>query len=112
MSPPSHLPPHPTPQLVTESQFEFPESSSKFPLTICFTRGIVNFYVTLSVYLPFFLLSPHLSTGLFLHYHPENKLISAISSNSIYMCQQYTMYIFLFLAYFTLYNRLKFRPPH
>ena len=57
MSPPSHLPPHPTLQLVTEPLFEFPESYSKFPLAIYFTYDIVNFYITLSIHLPFSLLS-------------------------------------------------------
>ena len=31
--------------------------------------------------------------------------------NSIYMCY-YTVLVFFFLAYFTLYNRLQFPPPH
>ena len=35
----------------------FPESDSKFPLAICFTHGIVNFCITLSLHLPFSLLS-------------------------------------------------------
>ena len=46
--PPSHLPPHPTLQPVTEPLFEFAESYSKFPLTICFTYGITNLYITLN----------------------------------------------------------------
>ena len=57
--PPSHLPPHPSLQPVTEPLCEFPESYSKFPLAICFTYG-VNFYVTLCIHLPFsFLSCPH-----------------------------------------------------
>ena len=52
-------PPHPTLQPVTEPLFEFPESHSKVPLAISFTYGIVNFYVTLSIHLPFCLLSCH-----------------------------------------------------
>ena len=63
MSPPSwtSLPsPSPSPlQPVTEPLFEFPESHCKFPLAIYFTHGIVNFYVTLSIHLPFSLLSSH-----------------------------------------------------
>ena len=31
--------------------------------------------------------------------------------NSIYMCK-YTVLVFFFLAYFTLYNRLQFHPSH
>ena len=90
LSPPAHLPPHPTLQPVTEPVFEFPESYSKFPLAICFTHGL-QISVTLSIHLPFSLLSSHLAHRsvlcLFLHCCPENKVISAISSDSIYMCQ-------------------------
>ena len=46
MSPPSHLPPHPTLQLVTEPLFELPESHSKFPLAIYFPYGNISFPVT------------------------------------------------------------------
>ena len=54
------LPPisFPTPP-VAEPQFEFSGSYIKFPLAICFTYGIVNFYVTLSIHLPLSLLSSH-----------------------------------------------------
>ena len=41
------------------------------------------------------------SLCLFLHCCPENKFMSAISSDSINMCQ-YMIFIFLFLTYFTL----------
>ena len=86
------------------------ESYSKFPSAICFTHGIVNFCVTLSIRLLSSLLSSHLvhrsfSLCLFLRCCPENKSISAISSDSIYTCQ-YTIFIFLFPTYFTLYNGL------
>ena len=38
--------------------------------------------------------------------------ITVISfQNSIYVCQ-YTVLVFLFLTYFTLYNRLQFHPSH
>ena len=37
------------------------------------------------------------------HYH--------LSKFHIYMCS-YTVLVFFFLAYFTLYNRLQFHPPH
>ena len=39
------------------------------------------------------------------------KVIVTIFLNSIYM-HYYTVLVFLFLAYFTLYNRLQFHPPH
>ena len=63
MSPPSHLPPIylPTPHFsLPQPLFEFPELYRKFPLAICFAHGIVNFYATLSIHLPFSLLSFHL----------------------------------------------------
>ena len=39
------------------------------------------------------------------------SVIITIFLNSIYMCQ-YTVLVFFFLTYFTLYNRLQFHPPH
>ena len=39
------------------------------------------------------------------------KVIINIFLNSIYMCQ-YTVLVFFFLAYFTMYNRLQFHPTH
>ena len=39
------------------------------------------------------------------------RIIITIFLNSVYMCQ-YTVLVFLFLAYFTLYNRLQFHPSH
>ena len=107
--PSSHLPPHPTLQPVTEPLLEFLESYSKCPLAIYFTYGVVDFYVTLLIHLPFSLLSfpcVHRSIlCLFLHCCPENKFISAVSLDSIYVCQ-YTIFIFFSLTYFTLYSRL------
>ena len=39
------------------------------------------------------------------------RVIIIIFLNSIYM-RYYTVLVFFFLAYFTLYNRLQFHPPH
>ena len=39
------------------------------------------------------------------------KVIVTIFLNSIYM-RYYTVLMFFFLAYFTLYNQLQFHPPH
>ena len=39
------------------------------------------------------------------------RVIVTFFLNSIYM-HQYTVLVFFFLAYFTLYNRLQFHPPH
>ena len=80
-----------------------------------FTYGMVNFCVTLCMHLPFSLLSSTVSICPYVYsvclFLPEKKFFSAISSESIYMCQ-YTIFIFLFLTYFTLYNRLYFHPHH
>ena len=40
-----------------------------------------------------------------------HRVIVTIFLNSIYM-RYYTVLVFFFLAYFTLYNRLQFHPPH
>ena len=39
------------------------------------------------------------------------RVIFTIFLNSVYM-HQYSVLVFFFLAYFTLYNRLQFHPPH
>ena len=39
------------------------------------------------------------------------RVIVTIFLNSIHMCQ-YTVLVFFFLAYFTLYSRLQFHPSH
>ena len=54
---PSPSPTHPP--ACRRALFEFPQSYSEFPLAIYLTYGIVNFYVTLSVHLPFSLNSSH-----------------------------------------------------
>ena len=41
----------------------------------------------------------------------QYRVIVTLFLNSIYM-QYYTVLVFFFLAYFTLYNRLQFHPPH
>ena len=42
---------------------------------------------------------------------PACRIIGTIFLNSIYM-SQYTVFVFLFLTYLTLYNRLQVHPPH
>ena len=61
--------PFPPLKVVTEPQFEFPESYSKFPLALYFTYGNVNFHVTLSIHLALSFL-PTLSLWIF----PEHWL--------------------------------------
>ena len=48
---------------------------------------------------------------LFLLCFPENKFTSTIFLNYIYM-HQYTIFLFIFLTYFPLYNRLQVHLPH
>ena len=47
----SHLPPIPTPLVVTKPRFEFPESYSKFPLTVYFIYGSICIRATLPIHL-------------------------------------------------------------
>ena len=42
---------------------------------------------------------------------PTTRFISTIFLDSIYM-RQHTVFVFLFLNYFTLYDRLQIHPPH
>ena len=49
LEPPSRLPSHPTPLVVTEHQFALPESYSKFPPAVCFAYGT---HVFVSIVLP------------------------------------------------------------
>ena len=96
-------------RLITEPLFELLEPQSKFPLAIYFTYGNVSFHVILHTSHP--LVPPTTpcpyicSLCLCLHCCLENKSISTLFLDSIYMCQ-YMIFLFLFLTYFTLYNRL------
>ena len=51
------------------------------------------------------------SIHLCLFFYFAYRVIINIFLNSIYMCQ-YTVMVFIFLAYFTLYNGLQFHPSH
>ena len=42
---------------------------------------------------------------------PDTRFISTIFLDSIYL-HQHTVFVFLFLTYFTLYDRLQVHPPH
>ena len=45
------------------------------------------------------------------YFHPTSRFISTIFLDSTYV-HQYMIFVFLFLTYFTLYNRLQVRPLH
>ena len=51
------------------------------------------------------------SQHLHLYSCPTTRFMSTIFLDSIYMCQ-HTVFVFLFLTYFTLYDRLQVHPPH
>ena len=98
--------PIPPLQVDTEPLFEFPGSYSKFSLALYFTYINVSFHI--SLFINFTLSSPILcpyicQLCLFLHCCPANKFISTIFLDSIHMLQHM---IFIFLTYFTVYNRL------
>ena len=108
MSPPSHLSPYPSLQPVTETLFEFPESYSEVPLAVCFTRGIVNFYVILSLHLPFSLLSFPLSIDLF-----STSVSPLLPWKYIHQCHLFRLHVYvsvynIYISFsdFSLYNRL------
>ena len=102
LKPPS--PSHPS-ELSQNTSFGVPLSYSKFSLAIyCTYISMLQCYSLKSSHL----LSPQLcpevcSLSLHLHCCPVGMLISTIFLDSIYM--HYYM-IFVFLTYFTLYNRL------
>ena len=69
--------------MVTEPLFEFPESYSKFLLAIYLQMVMeVSLLLSPDTFYP----PPAVSIGLFLNCCPENKSISAIFLDSIYVC--------------------------
>ena len=112
--PPSHLPPHAIP-------LGHPSASALSPCLlhpswtgdlfhtwwyICFD-ALLSDHHTLA-----FSQSPKVcSIHLCLFFCLAYRVIITIFLNSIYMCE-YTVLVFIFLAYFTLYNGLQFYPSH
>ena len=113
--PPSH-PPYPTP--LGGHRADLPVQCSCFPLAIYFIFGSVYMSVLLSHFIPAYP-SPSLcpqvhSLCLRLYSCPTPRLIRTMFFSfldSIYVCQ-HTVFVFLFLTYFTLYDRLQVHPPH
>ena len=111
------LPP-PTPYHLSGSS---PCTSPKHPVSCIEHRLALHFlYDSIHVSMPFSQIIPPSpspsesklrSTHLCLFCCLAYRVIIAIFLNSAYMCQ-YTVLVFFFLAYFTLYNRLQFHPPH
>ena len=110
--------PIPPLQVVTKHRADLPVLCSCFPLASYFTFGSVYVSVLLSHFVP---ASPSLypyrvcpqvhSVRLHVYSCPAPRFIRTIFlKNSIYMCQ-HTVFVFLFLTYFTLYDRLQVHPP-
>ena len=85
---------------------------SKFPLAICFIHGNVSVSVLLSQFVPPSPFPAVFTSFLYLRLCscPAIKFISTIFLNSIYLCWS-TVFVSLFLTYFSLYNRLKVHLP-
>ena len=93
LEPPSHLPPIPSLQVVTEHQVELPVSYSKFPLAVCFTYG--NEYVSMM----FFSSSSHPLLP------PLCPQVYCLSASSLLPCRQvYQHHLSRFHIYVLLYN--------
>ena len=111
--------PIPPLQVVTEHQADLPALCSCFPLAIYFTFGSVYMSMPLSHFVPAYP-SPspypqlHSLEGLHLYSCLAPRFLMTIFCfvlDSIYTCQ-HTVFVFLFLTYFSLYDRLQFYPPH
>ena len=109
--PPIHLPPTPSSGFPQSTSFECSTSYIKIALVIYFTYG--NIHYPLKSYQSCLLpqnpevFSLHLCLFCCLAY----RISIIIFLNSIYM-HLYTVLVFLFLTYFTLYNRLQSHSPH
>ena len=114
--PPSLLPIPPL-QVVIKHRADLPVLCGCFPLAIYFTFGSIYKSMSLSHFVPAYP-SPspcpqvH-SLHLCLYSCPAPRFFITIFFflHSIYMCQ-HTVFVFLFLTYFTLYDRLQVHPPH
>ena len=115
-----HLPPTlpiPPLQVDTKHRANHPVLCGCFPLAIYFTFGRV--YMSM---LPFYFVPAYPSTPRVLNsslyvciFIPVLPLGSSerifFLLDSVYMCQ-HTVFVFIFLTYFTLYDRLQVHPPH
>ena len=102
-------------QVVTKHRADLPVLCSYFPLVLYFTFGNVYRSVLLSHFVPAYLPPPRvLKSSLYISvFIPVLPLGSSepFFLDPIYMCQ-HTVFVFLFLSYFTLYDRLQVHPIH
>ena len=113
-----HLPPTlpiPPLQVVTKQPADLPVLCGCFPLAIYFTFGSVYMSMPLSHFVPAYpspSLCPQvhsLCVHLFSCSAPRFIRTTFFFLDSIYMCQHV---VFVFLTYFTLYDRLQVHPHH
>ena len=108
--------PIPPLQVVTKHRADLPVLCGCFPLAIYFTFGRIYKSMPLSHFVPAYPShSPcpqvH-SLRLRLYSCPAPRFFRTIFFlDSIYMCQ-HTVFVFLFLTYFALYDRHQVHPPH
>ena len=106
--PPSHLPDSYTSRLIQSPCVSFlshPANSHWQSILhmVMHDSMLLSTYISASP--PFSPCAYVYSLCLFLHCCPANKLFRSIFLDSIYM-HWYTIFVFLFLTYFTLYNKL------
>ena len=112
---PSHFPPHRIPlgcpRILTLGAL-FYGSNLYWSSSLHMVMYMFQCYFLISSHPHLLPLSPKVcSLHLCLLCCPTCRIVSTIFLNSTYMCQ-YTVFVFLFLAYFILYNRLQVIPPH
>ena len=104
-------------QVVTKYHVDLPVLCSCFAIAIYFTFGSVYMSMPLSLFVPAYpslSLCPQVhSLSLHLYSCPASRFFRNFFFflDSIYMCQ-HMVFVFLFLTYFTLYDRLQVHLPH
>ena len=109
--------PFPPLQVETKHRADLPVLCYCFPLAICFTFGRVYMYLPVSHFIAAYPSpSPCPQSVLYVCVFICVLLLGSSEPfcfflDSICMCQ-HMVFVFLFLTYFTLYDRLQVHPPH
>ena len=114
-----HLPPTlpiPLLQVVTKHRADLPVLCGCFPLAIYFIFGSIYKSMPLSHLVPAYRSPSPCPQVHSLHLHlyscpAPSEPLYFIFLDSIYMCQ-HMVFLFIFLTYFTPYDRLQVHPPH
>ena len=108
--------PIPPLQVVTEHQADLTVLCSCFPLAV--SHLVVYICPCHSHFVPAYPSPPHDLKSIFYIYVfisvlslGSSETCVCVFLDSIYMCQ-HTVFVFLFLTYFTLYDRFQVHPPH